>query len=116
MTNGKIQLVIDGHNNKKKEIETGIPQGSPVSPILFLIYINGVFNKVLETNPGVISLSFVDDLGFIASGSSVKEVVKTLEKVAQAVLEWGMLNAVTYDMAKTEAVLFSKSHRQRLNK
>lgn len=27
-----------------------------------------------------------------------------------------MLNAVTYDTSKTEAVLFSKSHRQRLNK
>ena len=64
----------------------------------------------------VTSLSFVDDLGFIASGSSVKEVVKALGNVAQAVLELGGLNAVTYDVSKTEAVLFSKSHRQRLNK
>ena len=64
----------------------------------------------------VTSLSFVDDLGFIASGSLVKEVVKTLEEVPCTVLEWGTLNAVTYDTAKTEAVLFSKSHRQRLSK
>ena len=62
------------------------------------------------------SLSFVDDLGFIASGNSVKEIVKALEKVAKEVIEWGRLNAVTYDMSKTEAVLFSKSRRQRLNK
>ncbi len=58
----------------------------------------------------VTSLSFVDDLGFIASGSSVKEVVKSLEEVAHTVLEWGMLNAVTYDTSETEAVLFSKSY------
>ena len=64
----------------------------------------------------VTALSFVDDLGFIASGSSVKEIVKALEKVAKEVIEWGMLNAVTYDTSKTEAILFSKSHRQRLNK
>ena len=31
----KIQLVIDGHNNKEKEIETGILQGSLVPSILF---------------------------------------------------------------------------------
>lgn len=31
-------------------------------------------------------------------------------------IEWGRLNAVTYDTSKTKAVLFSKSHRQRLNK
>ena len=116
LTDRKIQLVIDGHDNKEREIETGIPQGSPVSPILFLIYISGVFNKVSETSPLVTSLSFFDDLGFIASSSSVKEVVKTLENVAKAVLEWGRQNAVTYDVSKTEAVLFSKSHRQRLNK
>ena len=91
-----MNYTFTGHDNKEKEIKTGIQQGSPVSPILFLIYISGVFNKVSETNPLVISLSFVDDLGFVASGSFVKELVKTLEKVAQAVLEWGMLNSVTY--------------------
>ncbi len=87
LTNRKVQLVIDRHDNKKRDIETGIPQGSPVSPILFLIYISGVFNKVSEKSPLVTSLSFIDDLGFIASGSSVKELVKTLEDVAKAVLE-----------------------------
>lgn len=112
----KVQLVIDGHDNKERDIETGIPQGSPVSPILFLIYISGVFNNVAETRPLVTSLSFVDDLGFIASGSSVKGIVKTLEVGAKTVLEWGRLNAVTYDISKTEAVPFSKSHRQRLSK
>lgn len=61
----------------------------------------------------VTSLSFVDDLGFIASGSSVKEMVETLEKDDKTVLQWGMRNAVTYDTSKTEAVLFSKSHCQR---
>ena len=116
LTNRRVQLVIDGHDNKEREIETGIPQGSPVSPILFLIYISGVFNKVSETSPSVMSLSFIDDLGFIASGHSVKEIVRTLEKVAQEVIKWGKQNAVTYDTSKTEAMLFSKSHRQRLSK
>ena len=48
--------------------------------------------------------------------SAVKELAKTLGQVAKVVLEWGKSNAVTYDIAKTEAVLFSKAHRQRLNK
>lgn len=102
-----IQLVIDGHENKEREIETGIPQGSPVSPILFLIYISGVFDKLTEISPPVTSLSFVDDLGFISSGSSVKDIAWILEIVARMVLEWGIINAVTYDMSKTEAVLLS---------
>ncbi len=38
-----VELVIDGHINSKCKVETGISQGSPVSLILFLIYISGVF-------------------------------------------------------------------------
>ena len=81
-----------------------------------MIYISGVFDTVTENTPTVTSLSFVDDLGLIASGNSVQEIAKTLETVATSVLRWGLTNAVTYDTSKTEAVLFSKSHCQRLNK
>lgn len=52
--------------------QIGIPQGLPVSPILFLIYISGVFDSASEACHLVTSLSFVDDLGFIAAGFSVK--------------------------------------------
>ncbi len=52
-----VQLVIDGHNNKERDIETRIPQGSPVSPIHFLIYISGVFDQITESHPGITSLS-----------------------------------------------------------
>ena len=62
------------------------------------------------------SLLFVDDLGFITSGYLIKEITKALEKVAQTVIQWGKSSAVTYDIAKTEIPIFSKSHRQRLNK
>ena len=83
----KIQIIIDGHENKEREIEAGIPQGSPVSPILFLIYISGVFDSVSESCPSVTDLSFVDDLGLIVSRSSVEDIALTLEKVAKTVLQ-----------------------------
>lgn len=115
LTDQKLQLVIDGHNNQEKAVETGIPQGSPASPILFLIYISGVFEQVEKRLPEIILLSFVNDLGLIASGTPVKEIAKTLEKVRKIVLEWGEKNAVTYDTAKTELVLFSRARQRRLS-
>ena len=116
LTNQRVQLVINRYDNKEREIETGILQRSPVSPILFLIYISGVFDIVTENNPTVTSLSFVDNLGFIASSSSVKEISQTIEKLVFTVLHWGSTNAIIYDISKTKAVLFSKSHRQRLSR
>lgn len=71
---------------------------------------------MLETIPLVTSLPFVDNLGFIAAGRLVKKVAKSLENIAQAILGWEKINAVTYDMSKRETVLFSKLHCQRLNK
>ena len=65
--------------------------------------------------PEIVSLSFVDDLGFIASGTSVKEIANALGKVGNLVVEWRRRNAVTYDMAKTELVLFFRARQRRLN-
>lgn len=61
-------------------------------------------------------MSFVDDLGFITADWSINKIAKTLEKAGDIVVEWGVSNAVTYDMSKTEAVLFSKARRQKLAK
>lgn len=107
--------MIDGHNNPENAIETGIPQGSPASPILSLIYISGAFEQVEKELLEIMSLSFVDDLGFIASGTSLQEIAKTLEKVGNLIVEWGRKNAITYDMAKTELILFSRARQRRLN-
>lgn len=109
-------LVINASNNKERDIETEILQGFLVSPIIFLIYITGVFTRVSETNPFVISLLFMDDLGFIAFGNSFEEIVKALENVAKEGIEWRKKNEVTYDIVKIEAVFLQKSHHQRLNK
>lgn len=37
LTDRKVEIFIDGHVNAEKDVKTRIPQGSPISPILFLI-------------------------------------------------------------------------------
>ena len=69
----------------------------------------------MEIYPLVTSLLFIDDLGFIVLGSSVKEVGKALEKMAETLIEWWVRNAVTYNTSKTKAVLFLKVSLQRLS-
>jgi hypothetical protein len=43
MEDRRIRMVIDGYERAERSVQTGIPQGSPVSPILFAIYLSGVF-------------------------------------------------------------------------
>lgn len=116
LTNRWVKLVIDGYANFKHKMEAGIPQGSPVSPILFLIYISGVFSQVETRLPQISCLSFMDDMGFLVEGHSVLEIKKVLEKAGKIVLNWATDHAVPYDVGKIEAILFSKAQNTKLQK
>lgn len=91
-------------------METRILQESLVSSILYLIYISGVFYSVSKSCLLVTTFLFIDSSGFIVLGSLVKDVALVLGKVAKTVLQWGRANVVTYDTAKTKAIIFSKSY------
>jgi retron-type reverse transcriptase len=51
-----------------------VPQGSPVSSILFNIYLSGIFDRIEEQNPEIIALSFIDNIAFLALGKIVKDI------------------------------------------
>lgn len=95
--------------NPRQKVETGISQGSPVFQILFLIYISEVFSAFEAKLPNIICVSFVDNLAFLTSDSSINKVATLLEKAGKIALQWGTSNSVTYDMSKTEAILFSQA-------
>jgi retron-type reverse transcriptase len=77
-TDRKVQLVINGYTCSSKEVEAGLPQGSSISPILFVIYISGFFDYIEEKIP-IFILFFADNIGIIAIESSIRDIIKTLE-------------------------------------
>jgi Reverse transcriptase (RNA-dependent DNA polymerase)/Endonuclease-reverse transcriptase len=115
LTNRQAQLVIDGFTCSLKDTNSGVPQGSPVSPILFNIYLSGIFDKIEEQNPEITALSFADDIAFLAPGKTVKDIQDALTNAGEQAIAWGLLNNVKFDIEKTEAVLFTKKRKIRQN-
>ena len=85
LQNRKIQLKFNGNSQKMINIDIGIPQGSPISPILFLIYIRFLFTeRKASTNERIIS--YLNDIELVASLKSIEENCQLLQKLAQDLL------------------------------
>lgn len=73
-----VSLVVDGHQCVAVEVDTGVPQRSPVSHILFAIYLSGIFEEVKEEVEECMATSFADDCGWLVTASSVAQLWEQL--------------------------------------
>ena len=103
MSNQKIQLSFNGKTQEKVKIETGIPQGSPISPILFMLYLRNICR--LETE-GAYSLSYADDFAITVTSNSAKSNCKKLEGIALQLMSKAKEAAISFDVSKTELIHF----------
>src|SRR6266478_2145613 len=92
-----LRLAFDNSIEVFKSILTGIPQGSPISPILFLIYIQDLFKSV-----AVKILSYIDDIALTVSSTSLKKNIRILEREVTKIYQLGAVNAIQFDLDKTE--------------
>lgn len=98
---------MNGLESAMKEVTTGTPQGSPVSPLLFVIYISGVFG-VVEAETEGIRLSFVDDVSWVVKVANVTVVTTVLEKCAKITKQWARDNMLQFDISQMETIIFSQ--------
>ena len=53
----KTKLIIDGKVTEPRRVDSGIPQGSPITPFLFLINTSSLYNKIREAGAHVVGYS-----------------------------------------------------------
>jgi len=85
MEERKVIMSMDGNEGDSMDVETGVPQGSRVSPVLFVIYLLGLFGRVEEQEGecGSEGISFVDDVAWVLEGEDVGECTQQLEGCAK---------------------------------
>lgn len=64
LTSRTTTLSFDGYESAPYATNTGIPQGSPLSPILYLFY-NADLIEACNTEPNTKALGYVDDVGIV---------------------------------------------------
>ena len=107
-----MSLAFDGEKQTPKKVVTGIPQGSPISPILFLIYIRYLFPKLRAKYIGLETPSYIDDVALCIEGKDRKKNIDLLQKVAKVAFNWAESNTVKFDDDKSELIHFTKSRKE----
>ena len=88
-----------------KPLQCGLPQGSPVSPILFLLYTEPIYR--LSNTEG--RFGYADDTAILCVGNSLAETAAKASKQVEELIAWGAANGITFDPKKTEVMHFSRS-------
>ena len=89
-----LRLSFDGQIEGFSAINTGIPQGSPISPILFLIYIRGLFDTPAARLGLVKYLSYINDILITTKSTSTKKNAKILQKEVDTLYKLALENAI----------------------
>ena len=102
LTNREQAMKVNGYLSDKSQIITGVPQGSVLGPLLFIIFINDLMK--LEN-----SYLFADDCLLITSGEDPAKSTCAMEKTITKASKWYDENLLVLNAAKTDVMTISNS-------
>ena len=113
-TSCSTTLVFDDSESSAIPIHCGVPQGSPLSPILFLFYISELHETVHSPSTGVSALGFADDTNLLAFGHSLKSNLLKLKNTHLKCLSWAARHGIVFSPEKYEILHFSRRRSDNL--
>lgn len=101
----KIVTEYNGHISAPLEVSTGIGQGTILGPLLFILYINDMFDMDLK---GKLVL-YADDAVFMYSCDSPSELQEAMQHDLALLQKWLIINILTLNVQKTQYMLFGRA-------
>lgn len=104
----RVQKVKIGDNLSKEElVEFGVPQGTVLGPLLFLIYVNSL-TKILDNRAKI--LCYADDTAVLIKADTWQESLEIAEKSMTIIKHWMDSNLLTLNVQKSFYIPFSISN------
>ena len=108
LSNRNQYVSINGYESGLAALNCGVPQGSVLGPLLFLLYINDLnqaikFCKVHH---------FADDTNLLCLSNSIKKLNKLVNADLKHLVNWLNANKISLNVKKTEMVIFKSKHKK----
>ena len=109
-TNRKQHIKIQDIFSDEVDIDLGVPQGSVLGPLFFLIFINDL-PFIME----LLAKLFADDTTFYKAGKDINQLISTFVKDLEPLLLWCRMNKLDINFKKTYFMIVTR-HRVSLPK
>ena len=109
---GRKQYVsILGFESDTKDVKHGVPQGSVLGPLLFLIYINDLYSSMKFCR----IFHFADDTNLLHVGKNTWKLQKEINTDLKTLYQWMLSNMISLNKDKTEMIIFHSIGTERPN-
>ena len=100
---GRSQYVVyGGVESERGRVECGVPQGSVLGPLFFLLYVN----DMVKACEGLDLVLFADDTNIFAQAQDPGELFGKVNRGLEGLVGWFRANRLTLNLKKTEYVYF----------
>ena len=100
-------VIVNGTQSDKLILTHGVPQGSVLGPLLFLIYINDLHRAILFSK----TIHFADDTNLLKIDNSLKKINKHINYDLKQLCTWLRCNKISLNASKTEIIIFKSKQK-----
>jgi hypothetical protein len=117
MSDRSTTLKLPGHESRPFWVTRGIPQGSTLSPILFLFFAAPIIEQFVEELPDTVAFrytfAYVDDTYLLVSSESHETNNKVLQEMHKRLIDWAEPNGVSFSPGKYAVMHFRRPRSRR---
>ena len=108
LSNRNQYVSINGFDSGLAAINCGVPQGSVLGPLLFLLYINDLNHTIKFCKIH----HFADDTNLLCMSNSIKKLNKLVNADLKHLVHWLNANKISLNVKKTEMVIFKSKQKK----